>query len=85
MQTYALIIKHKNIRDRRQGDVTDGKGVGRMEGNWDEWKEIGTDDIWICRQECLFLRNGITIKNNCNGNKHQSDQLLLGPLEVIER
>ena len=78
MQTYALIIRHKNIRDRRQGDVTDGEGVGRT-------GEIGTDDIWICRRECLFLRNGITIKNNCNGNKHQSDQLLLGPLEVIER
>ena len=35
LQTYALILREKNIRDRRQGFVTSGKGVGRTGGNWD--------------------------------------------------
>ena len=39
MQTYALIIRHKNIRDRQQGYVTKDKAMGRVEGNWDEWTD----------------------------------------------
>ena len=36
LQTYARILKWENIRDRRQGYVTDKEEEGRTGRNWDE-------------------------------------------------